>query len=189
MNFKKIPLALPISILLWVGNACAAEKSIWQSFVDFFSPTPAVEGEGPLYDELRNLDSKINRVEGQYSRERRPMNKNRYKKELAELQKERELLLKKIEESERKSSAAISPSESVESSSSMTSTVPVSGISSGTLCKSDTVYIRDTVVVHDTLYVMLAPKPVAAPVEENMNALENSASSDSVGSSASVEAP
>ena len=157
---------------------------MWTKFVEFFSPSSSVEGEGPLYDELRELDRKINRVEGKYARERRPMNKDRYKKELAQLKQDREALLKKIEAEEKnkgKSSSvvALSSSAVAKSSSSqaaVSSTVAES--SSGAeialadstavaVCKPDTVYVRDTVVVHDTLFVMLAPKPepAAAPAD------------------------
>ena len=148
-----------VALLISVGYA--EEKSMWNKFVEFFSPSSSVEGEGPLYDELRELDRKINRVEGKYARERRPMTKDRYKKELAQLKEEREALVKKIETEEKnkgKSSAAQSSSTVAKSSSSVN--VAVS-------CKPDTVYVRDTVVVHDTLYVMLAPKPEAAPADSS----------------------
>ena len=89
--------AVGCALLVCSSSASAEGKSLWQSFVDFFSPTSEVEGDGPLYDELRELDRKINRVEGKYARERRPMQKDRYKKELKQLHEEREALLKKIE--------------------------------------------------------------------------------------------
>ena len=68
-------------------SAAEEEKSLWQRFVDWFKPAPTLEGEGPLYDELRELDVKIDRTEGRYSRERRPGNKTRLKKELEDLNK------------------------------------------------------------------------------------------------------
>lgn len=89
--------AVGCALLVCSSSASAEGKSLWQSFVDFFSPTSEVEGDGPLYDELRELDRKINRVEGKYARERRPMQKDRYKKEIKQLREEREVLLKKIE--------------------------------------------------------------------------------------------
>jgi hypothetical protein len=167
----RIGLVVCLTLLVSVGYA--EEKSMWTKFVEFFSPSSTVEGEGPLYDQVRELDRKINRVEGKYARERRPMTKDRYKKELVQLREEREALMKKIEAEEKnkgKSSAvakssssvkaAVSSSSAAKSSSSVESvTVAVEG------CKPDTVYVRDTVVVHDTLYVMLAPKPEAAPAD------------------------
>lgn len=153
--------------LLAVSLSNAEGKSAWQKFVDFFSPTSEVEGEGELYDQLRELDRKINRVEGKYARERRPMNKERYKKELAQLKEEREVLLKKIEAEEAKKPG--SSSQVAQSSSSMTSSSAQKVASSSSVvpvvtCQPETVYVRDTVVVHDTLYVMLANKPEPAPV-------------------------
>jgi hypothetical protein len=162
-----------VCLTLLVSVGYAEEKSMWTKFVEFFSPSSTVEGDGPLYDQVRELDRKINRVEGKYARERRPMTKDRYKKELVQLREEREALMKKIEAEEKnkgKSSAvakssssvkaAVSSSSAAKSSSSVESvTVAVEG------CKPDTVYVRDTVVVHDTLYVMLAPKPEAAPAD------------------------
>ena len=162
----------------------AEEKSMWTKFVEFFSPSSTVEGEGPLYDELRELDRKINRVEGKYARERRPMNKDRYKKELAQLKQERETLLKKIEAEEKnkgKSSSVVALSSSAVAKSSSSLAISSSSIaapSSGAdaaetdfvavaVCKPDTVFVRDTVVIHDTLFVMLAPKPEAVPADSS----------------------
>ena len=167
-------VAVGSALFIAVPLIHAEEKSMWTKFVEFFSPSSTVEGEGPLYDELRELDRKINRVEGKYARERRPMNKDRYKKELAQLKQEREILLKKIEEEESKksavSSAAVASSSSVvavssaqQSSSSVASSSAVADSSAVVACRPDTVYVRDTVVVHDTLFVMLAPKPEPAP--------------------------
>lgn len=124
--------AVGCALLVCSSSASAEGKSLWQSFVDFFSPTSEVEGDGPLYDELRELDRKINRVEGKYARERRPMQKDRYKKELKQLHEEREALLKKIEAGKTagtssssvvasSSSAKVAGSSSVVSSSSFSS--------------------------------------------------------------------
>lgn len=158
-----IPLWVAVALIVSAGYA--EEKSTWQKFVEFFSPSSSVEGEGPLYDQVRELDRKINRVEGKYARERRPMTKDRYKKELIQLREEREALMKKIEAEEKNkgkssSSAAQSSSAVAKSSSSVASSASVAVAVE--VCKPDTVYVRDTVVVHDTLYVMLAPKPESA---------------------------
>ncbi len=168
----KFKLMIACAAVVLVSAGYAEEKSMWTKFVEFFSPSSTVEGDGPLYDQVRELDRKINRVEGKYARERRPMNKERYKKELIQLREEREALMKKIEAEEKnkgKSSVvskssysvkAVSSSSQAVSSSSAEVAVAVEG------CKPDTVYVRDTVVVHDTLYVMLAPKPEpAAPAD------------------------
>lgn len=169
----RIGFVVCLTLLVSVGYA--EEKSMWTKFVEFFSPSSTVEGEGPLYDQVRELDRKINRVEGKYARERRPMTKDRYKKELVQLREEREALMKKIEAEEKnkgKSSAVAKSSSSVKvavSSSSSSALKSSSSVESVTVavegCKPDTVYVRDTVVVHDTLYVMLAPKPEAAPAD------------------------
>ena len=161
------------AIYIIVSPAHAEEKSMWNKFVEFFSPTSEVKGEGPLYDELRELDRKINRVEGKYARERRPMNKDRYKKELAQLKADREALVKKIEAEEKKASVS-SSAEAKKSSAAVksSSSAAVKTVSSSSMpaCRPDTVFVRDTVVVHDTLYVMLAPKP--QPVEGTSSSAE-----------------
>ncbi len=167
-------IGLAVCLTLLVSAGYAEEKSMWTKFVEFFSPSSTVEGEGPLYDQVRELDRKINRVEGKYARERRPMTKERYKKELVELREEREALMKKIEAEEKnkgKSSAVAKSSSSVtaavSSSSAVKSSSSVESVAAAVACKPDTVYVRDTVVVHDTLYVMLAPKPEAAPADSS----------------------
>ena len=165
-------MPLWIAVALVVSAGYAEEKSTWQKFVEFFSPSSSVEGEGPLYDQVRELDRKINRVEGKYARERRPMTKDRYKKELIQLREEREALMKKIEAEEKnkgKYSSSVAQSSSAEAMSSSSVKVAASSssvaVAATTACNPDTVYVRDTVVVHDTLYVMLAPKPEAAPAD------------------------
>ncbi|WP_088627468.1 hypothetical protein [Fibrobacter sp. UWB5] len=178
----KFKLMIACAAVALVSAGYAGEKSMWTKFVEFFSPTSEVEGEGPLYDQVRELDRKINRVEGKYARERRPMTKERYKKELVQLREEREALMKKIEAEEKnkgKSSAVAKSSSSVKAASSSSQAVSSAAQSSSSAdaavaatCKPDTVYVRDTVVVHDTLYVMLAPKPEPAPQADSSAAKE-----------------
>ena len=146
------------SLFLVLGIATlshAEEKSMWQKFKDFFSPTPTVEGEGPEYDKLRDLNKRINTLEGRYSRERRPNNKANIKKELESLKAERDALEEELRKNPtQSSSSAIASSTATQSAN---STTPV------TICKTDTVFVRDTVVVHDTLYVIVADKKAAEP--------------------------
>ena len=173
----KFKLMIACAAVVLVSAGYAEEKSMWTKFVEFFSPSSSVEGEGPLYDQVRELDRKINRVEGKYARERRPMTKERYKKELIQLREEREVLMKKIEAEEKnkgKSSAVAKSSSSVKAASSSSVAKSSSSVASSASvavavdgCKPDTVFVRDTVVVHDTLYVMLAPKPDSAPVDSS----------------------
>ena len=168
----KFKLMIVCAAAVLVSAGYAEEKSMWTKFVEFFSPSSTVKGEGPLYDQIRELDRKINRVEGKYARERRPMTKDRYKKELIQLREEREALMKKIEAEEKnkgKYSSSVAQSSSAEAKSSSSVKVAASSssvaVAATTACNPDTVYVRDTVVVHDTLYVMLAPKPEAAPAD------------------------
>ena len=171
-----------VSLACLVSVAHAEDKSMWQKFVDFFSPTSEVEGDGPLYDELRELDRKIHRIEGKYARERRPMNKDRYKKELAQLKNDREELLKKIEAQKANGSSAqtassssmpasssakvvssssmpLSSSEMVSSSSQMESSssesVPVADSTTvlASAADSSVVCRPDTVYIRDTVVV------------------------------------
>lgn len=137
-------------------SAAEEEKSLWQRFVDWFKPAPTLEGEGPLYDELRELDVKIDRTEGRYSRERRPGNKTRLKKELEDLKTKREKLIDRIREEEKaKKNAPVVQSVAASSS----ATAADTSKAAQAVCAHDTVFVRDTVIVHDTLYVIVSGKP------------------------------
>lgn len=170
-------------------SAAEEEKSLWQRFVDWFKPAPSLEGEGPLYDELRELETQIDRIEGRYSRERRPGNKTRLKKEMEDLKTKREKLIDRIREEEKakKNQPAVAAPATVPASSTATpassasnaptSSTPLTGAStvasagasassayhsaslSQAVCAHDTVFVRDTVIVHDTLYVIVSGKP------------------------------
>lgn len=168
MHFRKfIPGTLFFALALCATTALHAEeeKSLWQRFVDWFKPAPTLEGEGPLYDELRELDVKIDRTEGRYSRERRPGNKTRLKKELEDLKIKREKLVEKIleEEKAKKNQPAVAaPASSAAtpaSSATVADTSKPAAKTTAAVCTPDTVFVRDTVVVHDTLYVIVASKP------------------------------
>lgn len=173
MHFrKKVSVPLLATIALCATTALHADdRSMWQKFKDFFSPMPTVEGEGPEYDKLRELDKRINTLEGKYSRERRPNNKANIKKELEALKAERAALEEQIRKNPpQPSSSAAAPQGAVPT------------------CKTDTVFVRDTVVVHDvvhdTLYVIVADKkaessaPITPAVEPSTPA-SDSTSQDS----------
>ncbi|MBR2899308.1 MAG: hypothetical protein IKC23_06785 [Fibrobacter sp.] len=171
MVISRFTRAVLPATLLALGLATlshAEEKSLWQKFKDFFSPMPTVEGEGPEYDKLRELDKRINTLEGKYSRERRPNNKANIKKELDALKAERAALEEQIRKNPpQPSSSAAAPQ----------SEVPT--------CKTDTVFVRDTVVVHDvvhdTLYVIVADKKAegSAPVSPAVNSATSAKVQDS----------
>ena len=193
MHFRKfIPGTLFIALTLCATTALHAEeeKSLWQKFVDWFKPAPTLEGEGPLYDELRELDNQIDRTEGRYSRERRPGNKTRLKKELEDLRTKREKLVERIREEEKakKNQPAVAAPATVPASSAATpaSFAAVADTSKPAVkaaCTPDTVFVRDTVIVHDTLYVIVAGKPSEqqAPAAQSNTAqpTENPAPADS----------
>lgn len=174
MVISRFTRAILPATLLALGLASlshAEEKSLWQKFKDFFSPMPTVEGEGPEYDKLRELDKRINTLEGKYSRERRPNNKANIRKEIDKLKEERAALEEQIrKKTPQASSSAAAPQGAVPT------------------CKTDTVFVRDTVVVHDvlhdTLYVIVADKkadgsaPVTPAVEPSTPA-SDSTSQDS----------
>ena len=119
---------------------------------------PTVEGEGPEYDKLRDLNKRINTLEGKYSRERRPNNKANIKKEIDALKAERDAL----EEELRKNPPQYSSSVATNSSAAYAANSADSATAAN-ICKTDTVFVRDTVVVHDTLYVIVADKKAAEP--------------------------
>ena len=162
------------------------KRGFFDSFANFFTPSGSVKGEGPVYDELRGVESQIDKIEVQYSRERRPGNKTRYRKQLDSLRNVRDSLITVIEKMPTSSavvatssSAKIAQSSAAQSSSSAAKSSSSYAISSSAevpassavnvVCSRDTVFVhdtlvvRDTVVIHDTLYVVLANKPEAAP--------------------------
>ena len=165
------------------------KRGFFDSFANFFTPSGSVKGEGPVYDELRGVESQIDKIEVQYSRERRPGNKTRYRKQLDSLRNVRDSLITVIEKMPTSSavvatssSAKIAQSSAALSSSSVllnaagssaskpNSSAAVSASSvANVVCSRDTVFVhdtlvvRDTVVIHDTLYVVLANKPESAP--------------------------
>jgi hypothetical protein len=148
-----LAISIPLIVLATAATTSAEEKSMWQKFVNFFSPSPTLEGEGPLYDQLKELDSKITKTEGKYSRERRPGNKARLKKELEELREQRNKLVEKIKAGEALSSSSTGKEAPASSS---------QPVSKPTACAHDTIFVKDTVIVHDTLYVIVADKPASA---------------------------
>ena len=165
------------------------KRGFFDSFANFFTPSGSVKGEGPVFDELRGVESQIDKIEVQYSRERRPGNKTRYRKQLDSLRNVRDSLITVIEKMPTSSavvatssSAKIAQSSAAQSSSSVllntagssaskpisSAAVPASS-AVNVVCSRDTVFVhdtlvvRDTVVIHDTLYVVLANKPEATP--------------------------
>ena len=193
MHFRKFipgPLFIALALCATTALHTEEEKSLWQRFVDWFKPAPTLEGEGPLYDELRELDNQIDRTEGRYSRERRPGNKTRLKKELEDLRTKREKLVERIREEEKakKNQPAVAAPATVPASSATTpaSSAAVADTSKPAVkaaCTPDTVFVRDTVIVHDTLYVIVAGKPgeQQAPAAQSNTAQssENPAPADS----------
>ncbi len=166
------------------------KRGFFDSFTNFFTPTGSIKGEGPVFNELKGVETQIDKIEVQYSRERRPGNKTRYRKQLDSLRNVRDSLITVIEKMPTSSAAvAISSSANVaqssaalsgnvQSSSSVAAPVPAANSSSAAVpassaanvaCARDTVFVhdtlvvRDTVVIHDTLYVVLANKPEATP--------------------------
>ena len=162
------------------------KRGFFDSFANFFTPSGSVKGEGPVFDELRGVESQIDKIEVQYSRERRPGNKTRYRKQLDSLRNVRDSLITVIEKMPTSSavvatssSAKIAQSSAAQYSSSVAKSSSSYAISSSAavpassaanvVCSRDTVFVhdtlvvRDTVVIHDTLYVVLANKPEATP--------------------------
>ena len=177
----RIPTVITVALLLIAATTSSAEeRSLWQKFKDFFSPSPTVVGEGPEYDELRELDKKIGKLEGKYSRERRANNKKYIREEIDKLKLQREKLAKQIEEKEKAAKDAPKSSATV-SSSSKTADASAKQAPSKPACAHDTVFVHDTITVHDTLYVIVSGKPgeqqapAAQPADSAANAAADSA--------------
>lgn len=161
------------------------KRGFFDSFTNFFTPTGSIKGEGPVFNELKGVETQIDKIEVQYSRERRPGNKTRYRKQLDSLRNVRDSLITVIEKmpsgvNVAQSSAALSSaaqssssvllntagssaSKPISSAAVPTSSAANSACSRDTVFVHDTLVVRDTVVIHDTLYVVLANKPEAAP--------------------------
>ena len=166
------------------------KRGFFDSFTNFFTPTGSIKGEGPVFNELKGVETQIDKIEVQYSRERRPGNKTRYRKQLDSLRNVRDSLITVIEKMPTSSaavatssSANVAPSSAILSSAALSSSsvaVPVPAANSSSavvsassaanvVCARDTIFVhdtlvvRDTVVIHDTLYVVLANKPESAP--------------------------
>ena len=162
-----------------------SKRGFFDSFVNFFTPSGSVQGEGPIFDELKGVETQIDKIEVQYSRERRPGNKTRYRKQLDSLRNVRDSLITVIEKmpsgvnvaqsSAALSSAAQSSSSALLNTAGSSASKPISSAAvpassaANVVCSRDTVFVhdtlvvRDTVVIHDTLYVVLANKPDATP--------------------------
>ena len=162
-----------------------SKRGFFDSFVNFFTPSGSVQGEGPIFDELKGVETQIDKIEVQYSRERRPGNKTRYRKQLDSLRNVRDSLITVIEKmpsgvnvaqsSAALSSAAQSSSSVLLNTAGSSASKPISSAAvpassaANVVCSRDTVFVhdtlvvRDTVVIHDTLYVVLAKKPEATP--------------------------
>ena len=162
-----------------LNDANAEERSMWQRFANFFTPTGSVKGEGPIYDELKGVETQIDKIEVQYSRERRPGNKTRYRKQLDSLRNVRDSLITVIEKMPASgasvavvssSSAAkavlnvvLSSSDAIsntansnvaQSSSSTNAVAPTPAIVAVPASSSaNAACVHDTVFVHDTLVV------------------------------------
>jgi hypothetical protein len=160
-----------------------SKRGFFDSFANFFTPTGSLKGEGPVFDKLKNVETQIDKIEVQYTRERRPGNKTRYRKQLDSLRNVRDSLITVIETKLSSSSMALSSSAQLVKtqsnaaiSSAMVSSSSVVVSSANVACAHDTVFVhdtlvvRDTVVIHDTLYVVLANKPEPATPKENKNA-------------------
>ena len=155
------------------------KRGFFDSFTNFFTPTGSIKGEGPVYDELKGVESQIDKIEVQYSRERRPGNKTRYRKQLDSLRNVRDSLITVIEKMPT-SSAAVATSSSAKVAKSAPSNVAQSGagavrssssalpsaVSSAALSSfaadpatvaasssASVACVHDTIFVHDTLVV------------------------------------
>jgi len=174
-----------------LNSANAEERTFLQRFANFFTPSGSIKGEGPIFDELKGVESQIDKIEVQYTRERRAGNKTRYRKQLDSLRNVRDSLITVIEKMPSGSVAATSSSSVSSSAAKVAVSQPVSAAvpalssaanvlpassSANVACVHDTIFVhdtlvvRDTVVIHDTLYVVLANKPEAPAPKENKKA-------------------
>ena len=181
-NFKFNSICKVFTVLVcFIALDCAwgEDRSVWQRFVNFFTPSGSIQGEGPIFDELRGVESQIDKIEVQYTRERRPGNKTRYRKQLDSLRSVRDSLITVIEKmpvsgsvvsssvtvqsvssngvqsSAALSSADVPASSSLPaSSSSVIESVPATETAAvPAVASAEGACVHDTVFVHDTLVV------------------------------------
>ncbi|MDR1758959.1 MAG: hypothetical protein LBR60_00350 [Fibrobacter sp.] len=162
---KKCILLLSFVLLSPVIAEEAKEKSLWDSFVSFFTPKSKPEGEGALHEELRALDNQIRSEKLAYNRERRPQKKSRIRMNLDNLEIRREALVIEIQKQAMLSSS--SSSVTVVVSSSAAAPVKQPEIA---LVYRDTVLIRDTVWLRDTVW-MCAPDSAVTDSSSNSGAV------------------
>lgn len=125
MKLKSVCGAFAVLFCLgYLNNVNAEERSFFQRFANFFTPTGSVKGEGPIFDELRGVESQIDKIEVQYSRERRPGNKTRYRKQLDSLRNVRDSLITVIEKMPTSSAAVASSSSAKVAQSSAAKSAP-----------------------------------------------------------------
>lgn len=186
-SFKSVCCVVALVCLVSLDVAWGegeTKRGFFDSFANFFTPSGSIQGEGPVFDELKGVETQIDKIEVQYSRERRPGNKTRYRKQLDSLRNVRDSLITVIEKmptsspvaamssnvNVAQSSATFSSAAQSSSSLAISSSAVIPASSAANIvCVHDTVFVhdtlvvRDTVVIHDTLYVVLANKPKATP--------------------------
>ena len=100
LKFKSVCCVVALVCLVSLDVAWGegqSKRGFFDSFANFFTPSGSIQGEGPVFDELKGVESQIDRVEVQYSRERRPGNKTRYRTQLDSLRNVRDSLITVIE--------------------------------------------------------------------------------------------
>ena len=184
LKFKSVCCVVALVCLVSLDVAWGegeSKRGFFDSFANFFTPSGSIQGEGPVFDELKGVESQIDKVEVQYSRERRPGNKTRYRKQLDSLRNVRDSLITVIEKMSS-GSVAVASSNSAKSATSsaalakvpVTATVTTSSATSSAVqvnvptssasvsassvaaipsTPANVVCVHDTVLVHDTLVV------------------------------------
>ena len=72
LNFKSVCKVL-IALVCFVSLSVAwgegeTKRGFFDSFTNFFTPTGSIKGEGPVFDELKGVETQIDKIEVQYSR-------------------------------------------------------------------------------------------------------------------------
>ena len=127
LKFKSVCCVVALVCLVSLDVAWGegqSKRGFFDSFANFFTPSGSIQGEGPVFDELKGVESQIDKVEVQYSRERRPGNKTRYRKQLDSLRNVRDSLITVIEKMSS-GSVAVASSNSAKSATSSASLAKV----------------------------------------------------------------
>ena len=144
-------------------------KSLWDSFTGFFSSKAKPAGEGPLYQQLADIDNEIQDVQWRYSRERRAVRKSHYNMQLKDLHTSRDSLAALIQKQESEKSSISSATQAKSSAvlSSSSAAISSKALSSSSLAISSSAISSSSAESSSSVEVPIAP-PASIPTPDSV---------------------